>query len=220
MPRTILVTEGDSPLGGALTRLLLARGFSVAALQERAPVASGERTGSAPRPSLAVAWNRRSPVSAHTILLTVLNAFESIDDVLILEPPIPDGPSLREAQSADIERALDDAKGPMFLAREALSYFHRSGAGVLCMVSGGPSAGPVAGAARECFRGLAGSLLSGSGEQGVVANGFQTAGADPEEYAAFIDRTLEEKARKISGRWFAFQPRGGFLQGVLSGSRT
>jgi NAD(P)-dependent dehydrogenase (short-subunit alcohol dehydrogenase family) len=219
MPRTILVTEGDSPLGGALTRMLLARGFSVAALQERAPAAGGERSSSATRSSLPVAWNRRSPVSAHTVMLTVLNAFDSIDDVLILEPPIPQSPSLREAQSADIERALDDAKGPMFLAREVLSYFHRSGAGVLCMVSGGPVSGPVASAARECFRGLSGSLLGGTGEQGVVANGFQSGGVEPEEYAAFIDKTLEEKARKISGRWFACQPRG-FLQGVLAGSKT
>jgi NAD(P)-dependent dehydrogenase (short-subunit alcohol dehydrogenase family) len=214
MPRTILVTEGDSPLGGALTRLFLARGFSVAALQERAPVAGSARA------SLAVAWNRRSPVSSNTVLRTVLNAFDTIDEVLILEPPVPQGTSLREAQSADIERALDDAKGPVFLAREVLTCFHRGGGGVLCMVSGGAAVGPIASAARECFRGLAGSLLGGTGEQGVVANGFQSGDVDPEEYAAFIDRTLEEKARKISGRWFVCQSRGGFLQGMLSGSRT
>jgi hypothetical protein len=50
-----------------------------------------------------------------------------------------------------------------------------------------------------------------------VANGFQCGAVDPDEYAAFIDRTLEEKARKITGRWFTYPQRGGFLQGVLAG---
>jgi hypothetical protein len=75
----------------------------------------------------------------------------------------------------------------------------------------------VESAAREAFRGLAGSLLASPPNGTIVANGFQCGAPDPEEYAAFIDRTLEEKARKITGRWFSYPPRGGFLQGVLSG---
>jgi hypothetical protein len=58
--------------------------------------------------------------------------------------------------------------------------------------------------------------MAAPGSTAIVANGFQSGVADPEEYAAFIDRTLEEKARKITGRWFSCPSRGGFLQGVLS----
>jgi hypothetical protein len=50
-----------------------------------------------------------------------------------------------------------------------------------------------------------------------MVNGFQAGSVELEEYAAFIDRTLEEKARKISGRWFSCQPRGALFQAVLSG---
>jgi NAD(P)-dependent dehydrogenase (short-subunit alcohol dehydrogenase family) len=216
MPRTILVTEGDSPLGAALVRLLAARGYAVAAASDREKIDPAP-AGSAVRSPLTVAWNRRSPVSARTVVLSVLNAFESLDEALILEPPIPAGTPLNETASVDIERAFDDFKGPVFLARELLGSFLALGGGVLGFVSGGPATGPVESAAREAFRGLAASLLASPGSGSIVANGFQCGAADAEEYAEFIDRTLEEKARKITGRWFSYPPRGGFLQGVLTG---
>jgi hypothetical protein len=76
----------------------------------------------------------------------------------------------------------------------------------------------VESAAREAFRGLASAVLAATGNGSIVANAFQGGAVDPEDYAAFIDRTLEEKARKITGRWFTFPSRGGFLQGVLKTS--
>ncbi len=220
MPRTILVTEGDSDLGAALVRLFVTRGYTVAAVAtpKGGFAASGRATaaGSAARNPLAVSWNRRSPVSARTVVLSVLNAFETLDEALIVEPPFPQAATLAEASSAEIERAFDDAKGPVFLARELLSSFLARGGGVVSFVSGGPATGPVESAAREAFRGLAAALLASPGSSSIVANGFQRGSVDSEEYAAFIDRTLEEKARKISGRWFSCPSRGGFLQGVLS----
>jgi NAD(P)-dependent dehydrogenase (short-subunit alcohol dehydrogenase family) len=213
MPRTVLVSEGNSPLGAALARLLAARGCSVVTTEPR-PAADGSLPGaaSAGRTQLAVAWNRRSPVSAHTVFLDAINAFEAVDDVLILEPPCLSIASLPETPSADIECAFDDARGPVFLAREALAYFKRRGSGVLCMVSLGPAASPLEGGMRECFRGVCTSLLSTTGTAGVVVNGFQSGGVATEEYADFVDRMLEEKARKISGRWFTCVPHGGFFK--------
>jgi NAD(P)-dependent dehydrogenase (short-subunit alcohol dehydrogenase family) len=227
MPRTIFITEGSSPLGVALVRLLGARGYALAVAREAetdgaaaaaAPAALG--AGGSGGMILTVPWRRRSAASARAAFLSVVNAVESVQEVLILEPPPASAPAaLARAASADIERALDDAKGPLFMAREALGHFARAGAGVLCMVSGGPADGPLEAAAREAFRGASSSLMAAP-TPGLIVNGFQSAGAGPEEYAAFIDRTLEEKARAISGRWFAFPARGGFLQGVRSGFRT
>jgi NAD(P)-dependent dehydrogenase (short-subunit alcohol dehydrogenase family) len=219
MPRTILVTEGDSPFGAALVRLFVARGFSVAAASAVARPSSP--AGGPARSPLTLAWNRRSPVSGRTVVLSTLNAFESLDEVVILEPPYPAGSLLQESSSADIERTFDDVKGPVFLAREALAAFIAHGGGVMSFVSGGPApglaAGPVECAAREAFRGLASAVLAAPGNGSIVANAFQGA-ADPEDYAAFIDRTLEEKARKITGRWFTYPPRGGFLSRVRTSS--
>jgi hypothetical protein len=155
-------------------------------------------------------------LSARTVLLNVLNTFDAIDEVLILEPPCATNPFLHGTSSVEIEKAFDDAKGPVFLAREALAYFLGRHSGVLCMVGMGPASSPLESGMRECFRGLSSSLLTANAEQGVVINGFQSGGVQMEEYVAFIEKTLEEKARKISGRWFTCQPRSGFLQGMKS----
>jgi NAD(P)-dependent dehydrogenase (short-subunit alcohol dehydrogenase family) len=224
MHRTILVTEGDSPLGAALARLLLARGHAVAIAETRSDAGRAARgAGSAPggRGSLALSWNRRSPISAHTLVRDVLNAFGDLDEVLVLEPPCAAPALLLDTSSADIERGLDDAAGPAFLARESLGHFKRRGSGVLAMVSMGTAGSALEHMTRECFRGLASALLLpaaiGPGTNSIMVNGFQAGSVELEEYAAFIDRTLEEKARKISGRWFSCQPRGALFQAVLSG---
>jgi hypothetical protein len=150
------------------------------------------------------------------VLLNVLNTHDAVDEVLILEPPCPTHPSIHDMSSVEIERAFDDAKGPVFMAREALAYFLGRHGGVLCMVGMGTGASPLESGMRECFRGLCSSLLTANAEQGVVINGFQSGGVQPEEYAAFIEKTLEEKARKITGRWFTCPSRAGFLQGMKS----
>jgi NAD(P)-dependent dehydrogenase (short-subunit alcohol dehydrogenase family) len=224
MPRTILVTEGDSPLGAALVRLFVARGYAVAAASPAAASAAARPSSAAGGPArspLTLPWNRRSPVSGRAVVLSTLNAFERLDEVVILEPPYPAGSLLQESASADIERAFDDVKGPVFLAREVLVALRARGGGVMSFVSGGqvpgPAAGPVECAAREAFRGLASAVLAAPGNGSIVANAFQGT-VDPEEYAAFIDRTLEEKARKITGRWFTYPPRGGLLSRVRTSS--
>ncbi len=113
-----------------------------------------------------------------------------------------------------MEKAFDDARGPVFLAREILAHFRQNGGGVLCMVSRGRANGVVESGMRELFRGVASALLAEAGNGAPVVNGFQQGEADAEEYAAFIDRTLEDKARKITGRWFTCPGRGGLFQGV------
>jgi NAD(P)-dependent dehydrogenase (short-subunit alcohol dehydrogenase family) len=219
MPRTILVSEADTPLGARLADLFLARGARVVATAARGP--GGEqgpvRSGPDSR-KLTVPWNRRSPMSARALLLDAANAFDSVDEAVIIEPPCVVSAGLHEIPSTDIERAFDDAKGPLFLAREILASFLVQGSGVLCMVSLGPASGPMENGVRESFRGVCSALFTAPGLKGITVNGFQAASVDVEEYAAFIDRTLEEKARKISGRWFVWQARGGLFQGVRPGA--
>jgi NAD(P)-dependent dehydrogenase (short-subunit alcohol dehydrogenase family) len=210
MPRTILITEGDSPLGGELARLLSARGVRVIVLQKGAGAVSPGNV----RAPVALAWNRRSPVSARAAFLAAVNTGGTVDDVLILEPPAGPGVLLPDASSADVEKCLDDSKGPVFIAREALAHFLLRGSGVLCFVGGGAGGGPLQSVVRESFRGLASSLLPPDSHPGIIVNGFQPGGggAETAEFAGFIDRTLEDKARKITGRWFTCPGRGGLFQ--------
>jgi len=218
MGKAVLVTEGDSLLGAALVRLFASKGCAVMTTSSAAEPGPARTAGRTEQAVKVVTWNRRSPLSARNLLLSVLNAFDGLDEAFILEPPSPFTRPLAEASSAEIEAAYDDAKGPAFLAREVLGCFAERSSGLLALVSPASSAGALASALREGFRGLAGSLLSAPAPGGVVVNGFQAAGEGPEDFAAFIDRTLDEKARRISGHWFVLQPRGGFLQGMFSPS--
>jgi NAD(P)-dependent dehydrogenase (short-subunit alcohol dehydrogenase family) len=224
MPRTIFITEGASPLGSALIRLLVARGCTVATTRDAAPEGAEEAAPSAGRSIVTVPWRRRSPVSARAAFLSVVNALDAVDAALLLEPPGGDGGRppvpLGQTQSSDIERAFDEARGPVFMAREVLAFFARAGGGVLCMVGGTGASGPLAAGVHECFRGVASALMAEPGGTGIAVNGFQSEGVGVEEYAAFIDRSLEEKARALSGRWFSCPARGGFLQGILRTSST
>ncbi|MCX7040955.1 MAG: hypothetical protein NT005_17710 [Spirochaetes bacterium] len=217
MGRTVLITEADTPLGAALVRLFMAKGDRVAAaVGAGAPAGDGRAFAEhRARPFISVAWNRRSPVSARNVMLATLNAFGDFDEALILEPPAS-ATALEQCPTAEIDKAFDDSRGAVFLARELLAHFKARGGGVLCMVGSSSRApdqtGPaVEQAVREAFRGFASALLASHATGALVLNGFQGYGTGPEEYAAFIDRTLEEKARKITGRWFTVQPRSGIL---------
>ena len=217
MPRTVLITEGDSPLGGALTRLLAARGFGVVATRARAGSDAMLPAGSLANVH-AVGWNRRSPVSARSLILDAVNlsgAHEEaggLDEAIILEPPWPAGAALEDAASADIERSFDEAKGPIFVAREILALFALRGAGVMAFVMAAPGTGPLETGLRDCFHGIAAAVLAAPRASTILMNGFQTTGPDVEEYAQFIDRTLEERARRIGGRWFTCPSRGGLFR--------
>jgi hypothetical protein len=217
MDKAVLVTEGQTPLGAALVRLLLERGFRVAAAID--PPAEGGGTprspGNGSRAFLSVPWNRRSPVAAHTLLMSIRSGLGSLDEALILEPLVPPSP-LARSSSAEIEKPFDDLKGVAFLVRELLGHF--SAGGVLSLVGASSRSADQPGqaleqAVHEGFRGLASSLLAPRDPGPLLVNGFQGGAAEPDEYAAFIDRTLEEKGRRMGGRWFTFPARGGILRG-------
>jgi NAD(P)-dependent dehydrogenase (short-subunit alcohol dehydrogenase family) len=217
MGRTVLITEADTPLGAALVRLFMAKGDRVAAaVGAGAPAGEGRALAEyRAKPFVSVVWNRQSPVSARNLLLATLNAFGSLDEALILAPPAP-ATALEKCSTADIDRAFDDSRGTVFIARELLAHFKARGGGVLCMVGTSSHAPDQAGPAveqalREAFHGFASALLASHATGPLILNGFQGHGTGPEEYSAFIERTLEEKARKITGRWFTCQPRGGIL---------
>ncbi len=222
MGKAVLVTEGDTPLGAALVRLFRAKGFFVVTTTPAAGEGAEQRAIAEGDSVRVVPWNRRSPLSARNVLLSSLNAFDALDEVFILEAPCPSANALHEAASAEIERSFDEAKGPVFLAREILSYFPQRRHGLLALVSF-PSAGSdtaVQAAMREGFRGFASSLMAHAAGDGLIINGFQSSGAGVEEFAGYIDQTLTEKARKISGHWFACQPRGGFQKSMASMKRA
>lgn len=214
MERIVLICDADTPLGRELVRLCTARGHQVAALV--ADARSPEFPGTGTRAPLVVPWSRRSPAGSRAAVLSVLNRFGVLEDAVVPNArPWPPAPP-HELAASDIERSTDHGlKAPIFLVRELLGVFRHQGRGVLSLVcfserrddEPGPALDQ---AVQEGWQGfVAGVLDAYAGEKTLAINGYQTTGVGHEEAAAFIDRSLEEKGRKITGHWFSFQPRGG-----------
>jgi NAD(P)-dependent dehydrogenase (short-subunit alcohol dehydrogenase family) len=215
MERIVLVSDADTPLGRELVRLFLARGHQVAALVNDARASEFPGTGG--RAPLVVPWSRRSPAGARAAVLSALNRFGILEDAVV--PGAVPVPTVlpHDLPSVEIERSIDQGlKGPIFLVRELLGVFLRRGQGVLSLVcfserrddEPGPALDQ---AVQEGWQGFAAGVLDAYAEKSVFINGFKAAGVGHEDAAAFIDRSLEEKARKVTGRWFSLQPRGNIL---------
>lgn len=215
MERIVLVSDADTPFGRELVRLFAARGHQVAALVGDAR--SADFPGTSGRSPLVVPWSRRSPAGARAAVLSALNRFGVLEEAVVTgpRPSVAAPPHL--LASSDVERVLDDGlKGPIFLVRELLQAFLRRGRGVLSLVCYSERRDEEPGpamelAAHEGWQGFAAGALDAGTEKSVLVNGFKASGVGHEEAAAFVDRSLEEKARKVTGRWFTLQPRGGLL---------
>ena len=212
MERIVLVSDADTPLGRELVRLFAARGHQVAALVSDAR--SPDFPGTAGRAPLVVPWSRRSPAGARAAVRSALNRFGVLEEAVVPGPQPAFAALPHQLASLDIERSLDDGlKGPIFLVRELLAIFLRRGQGVLSLVCFSErrddDTGPAMDlAVHEGWQGFAAGTLDAYAEKSVFVNGFKAAGVAPDEAAAFVDRSLEEKARKVTGRWFTLQPRG------------
>jgi len=221
MGRTVLISDAETPLGRELVSAYLQAGDTVVAAVSPQASPKPEWAGSL----LAVDWNRRSSLSTRNLLLTAVNRFEAVDEAVILDCRTMSEKLAQELSSAEIESEVDAyVKGTVFLVREVMIHFTDRGRGVLCLAAFSPQAAdspvpPLDGAIREFFHGFTRSLLATCASGPITANAFQSYSSTPVEFTRFIAKTLEEKARKISGRSFTLEPRQGFLQGLVPAGR-
>ncbi len=206
MSRVVLVTDIDTSLGKQLVSLFLESGDRVFATSSD-PDALSSYNQVAGDSLKVFQWQRRSPISARNMTLKALAAFDSVDALVLLGPPDLGSVPLLQVQAADIEEEVDGwIKGSAFLAREMLAYFSRRRAGLLALVAhnSGRSAGVVAEMARGGFRGLTEALLRETGAVGdaVAVNGFESTSSNLDDYAAFVHRALDDKAKRSTGRLY------------------
>jgi NAD(P)-dependent dehydrogenase (short-subunit alcohol dehydrogenase family) len=231
MGRVVLITDSDTPLGGELTRRCAERGEQVVATTSglSQPAAAGANpppAASPPPAATLVEWRRRAPLSALNRLLSTLNAFDRVDEALVLNTPPGEKKLLHEIPLAGIEQALDHwVKGNLVLVREILRLFRRRKGGVLALINYSPLEtggilSPLESAIWGSFQAMTDSLLASYAEDAFILNGFESHAARPGEFAEFILSSLrsaadrQEKGGRITGRWFRFQVRSGLLSGL------
>ena len=94
-----------------------------------------------------------------------------------------------------------------------LHYFLERKRGVLSFVlnnEGAEVLSTIDSVTTACFTALVRSILSTYQNEPIIINAFECAAHDTTEFAEFIMRTLTEKARASSGKWYKFEDRASF----------
>ena len=219
MNRTVLITDAQTPLADQLIRRYLSEGFSVAATRSHkvrihTPLISEDED------LLLIEWNRTSPISAKNVLLAALNRFDRIDETLLLFTPELEQKLLQETSAETVDRAVDTwIKGSLFLMKAVLELYTQKQGGCLALVNHLPQEEgtvlpPLEGALRGGFTAAAGAVFASNSQRNVFINGFESHSQKIEDLADFIFDTIKTRGTRVSGKWFRFPTRSGFLSAL------
>jgi NAD(P)-dependent dehydrogenase (short-subunit alcohol dehydrogenase family) len=214
MERTLLITGRQSPLVDDLLQEALSRHFSVMATYD-------PKAGEPELPDgfgddlIYVEWNRRSPISARSVLLQAENVAGDLEEIFVVYSSEGVSVPFHETQASKIEEVVDGAvKGYLFLLREALSHaLRRGGTGVNIVIqdTGGELLPPLEAAVSGSFLTAARALMTFYPEEAVQIRGFQSTSVESREFAKQILDTIRDKGEKAAGRWTKFGGRGGLF---------
>ncbi len=219
MKSTMLITGKETPLGAALVERALADDRAVIATTDVAPRKRSRRgkereDKEADRRLLLVPWTKQSALSARNIILRGVSTFNSIDEAVIVHGLARESRPLHELTLTAIQQGIDVlVKGELFLIREVLHYFLRKRGGVLSLVlntEGDEALSTIDSAAVASFSAVVKAVMNTYQNEPVIINGFETASADMEEFAAFILSSSGDRSRNGGGKIYRFSDKTGF----------
>jgi len=223
MTRGILIAGDESSLFAAAAAEAAKRveSFASACIPNRLQIAGGPPPKTElPAGAISLSWNPASPISARTMVLAAENRLGQINDaILVCSPPaLFKGAEVPAPEEIEIF-SNEHIKGWFFIIRELFQYFRRSYSGTLSFVI--PEIIPhgknvpvdlLGPAAIESFRGFARGILAMSANERFPAMGFTCPAACSEtEFASWLFKTIDEGARKMTGRWKKY-PKFKFLR--------
>jgi hypothetical protein len=233
MTRGILIVANESPVAAAVAAAARARvqTIAVALVPDRlgpavkashpseggpAPKASGPAKGA----DGAIPWNPASPVSARSLVVGAENRLGRIDEALLVCSPPPMRRRADELVPAQIDALVDDlVKGWFLAARELSLAFRARNAGTLALVLSEAGLGGskddvpdlFGSVVAASFRAFAQGLLSSSFRESYRVLAFSSAEAgDDAGFAEFVFKTLDEGAKRDSGKWHKYGKGGLF----------
>ena len=213
MERTLLITGRHSAFTDDLVQEALARKFRVLATYD--PSGEEPEVPDGLGDDLTyIEWNRRSPISARSVLLKAENAADSVEELFVVYSPESLTVPFHETGASRIEELVDaNIKGYLFLLREALGYLLRHGEGgglnIVVRDRGSELVPPLESAVSNAFRSTVRSIMSFYEEEPVRIRGFHAPESkEGREFAQYILDTIQEKGEKSAGRWNKFGGRG------------
>jgi hypothetical protein len=210
MGRSILLNGKHTPLGSQLTRLFLEDGDRLTGLIE-GPLSEPLPGEEAEENLTLIPWNRSSPISVHNVIVEAINRTGGIDEAVFLFQTEIENKPLHEQSLAAIDSYIDDyIKGSLYLLKEILGYFQKCRKGALYIVldyAGMEVLPPIDALGVGGIEAFTNTLFMLYQNEEIRIHGFTSSTAEKPEYAAFIHRSITDKARSSHGKWFRFNER-------------
>ena len=210
MEQACLVTGKSSELLAEVVREAVAHG-------RRTTLARG---GPLELPQLegvsVVSWNRRSALSARSVVLHAQNTHGRLEEAVIVFSPVRDTVPFHESSIVNIENRVDaEMKGYLFLIRELASVFQKQRSGTLLLAVHDYESevrSPAEAMALGGFMAAAESLQRFYEREPLEVKLCYSQADDTEAYASFILGALDSPPpRRVRNEWLRFAVRGGFF---------
>lgn len=211
MEQACLVTGKSSDLLGQVVHEAVARGRRTLLARSgplEIPVdAEGVATAS---------WNRRSALSARSLVLHAQNLYGRLEEAVIVFSPVRESVPFHESSIVSVENRTDaEVKGYLFIIRELVALFQKQRSGTLVLAVLEPEAelrSPLEAMSLGSFTSVAEALHSSYRNEALEIKLCHSRTGDTSGYAGFILDALEApRPRRPRTEWLRYGGRGGFL---------
>jgi len=213
MERHVLIAGRHSAVLDALVLEALNLRLPLLVTQE-----SGQDRSAGPEGLLSTIWNRRSPLSARSVIIRAANELETIDEAIVVYQAHGGFQPLHELSAADIETGIDaDIKGYLFLLREVLLHLNKQGSGILTLVfqhAPEQPGAPLEAGAAAVFRAIGNELFAAYHNEPILLRGFESTIDNPKEFAQFILTVGQDRPERTRGKWLKYTGKSGLFSFV------
>jgi hypothetical protein len=163
-----------------------------------------------------ISWNRRSALSARSVVLHAQNAYARLDEAVIVFSPVRESVPFHESSIVSIENRTDaEVKGYLFLIREIVGLFQKQRSGKLLLAVLEPESeirSPLEAMSLGSFTSAAEALRSYYQNEAMEIKLCSSRSNDASGYASFLMDTLDApRPRRPRADWLRYGGRGGFF---------
>ena len=171
--------------------------------------------------SLSVTWNRRSPVSAGTVVRILSNQYKALEHIFLIYIPGLENSPFHELSSGSIESTIDEQlKGYTFIIRNLLSLIQKKrniSLHIIIYTGGSEVLAPQDAAAAGYIRSLVSSIFTFYQNEEININGFESSAQISSDFADFILKNCIDPSPKANKRWFRFQEKSSLFGSLRKG---
>jgi hypothetical protein len=177
---------------------------------------SGQFTVSENQNASTITWNRRSALSARSVVLHAQNLYHTVDEAIVVFSVVHETTPFHESSIVALENRTDaEVKGYLFLLRELLAQFQKQQRGTLLLAvhdRGDTTLAPAEAFASGGFASFARALQQSYQNEPFSIRLCRSSSPDVAGFARFILDTADsagtDKRPKLD--WLDFPPRGLF----------